>query len=296
MPSYSDEMLYELLLKRFREQGFLNPESALEVSIREVMLKGRTREEAIRELSSSDSPWTYSPEARTSVDLKGRRQEKNAVLEQISDLRGKIHSLTSMFSKGEISEETYRRAVNKIEEDVSRLQREHGILVTRSLERATTDASSYSAEEMQEIVRSSDIPRFENQNDSRLQLLRKYFIHGIAFSLLFLVLGFMWSVVLVLLAGFGFLIGLAIGFGLLFFLIGYANSVITRELWFDVKMEFWELFAHGLVLFFLLLPIDSLFLALRWVFPDLPVLIVTFLLETIPQGYVASKVAGLFRD
>jgi len=297
MPSYSDEILYGLLLKRFREQGFLNPESALEVSIGEVMQKGRTREEAIRELNSFDSPWIYSPEARISANLKEKEtEEEPAILEKISHLRAKIDSLTDMFSRGEIAEETYRRGVNKIEEDLARLQREHRISAAKSWERTSAGASSFSAQEIQEIFKSSDTPKYESQNDSRRHLFWKYFIHGIAFSLLFLVLGFMWSVVLALLVGFGFIIGLAIGFGLLFLTIGYINSIVTRELWFDVKMDFGTIFVHGLVLFLVLLPIDFVFLALRLAFPDLFVWIVTLVIQTIPYGFVASKVAGLWVD
>jgi hypothetical protein len=129
-----------------------------------------------------------------------------------------------------------------------------------------------------------------------LRLLRKYFIHGIAFSLLFLVLGFVWVFIFALLVGLGSFIGFILGFGLLFLLIGFLNSEITKWLWFDVKTETLSLLFHGLVLFLALLPIDLVFMGMYLAFPYPPFLIVRFLLQTIPYGFIAKKVAGLWGD
>ena len=128
MSSYEIDAIYELLLKRYKEYGFLRPEAALESGIHSLVTNGRTREEAIRELHSSESPWTYSP---TMLSIAGRQEkgnEQNAeVLGQIAKLREKIDSLTTLFSKGEIREATYVRGVKKIEDDINKLQQEHGI-------------------------------------------------------------------------------------------------------------------------------------------------------------------------
>lgn len=298
MSSSEIEAIYNILLKRYDEQGFLRPKAALDSNIDSLMLKGRTREEAILELNSSNSPWTYSPPARATAGGQEKETgEQKAVLAQIANLREKIDSLTTLFSKGEITEETYRRGVRKIEEDISILQREHGISTVRSRERTPTRVSRDSEQEVRDIFKPSDtFERVEDQDRSRLHLLRKYFMHGIAFSLLFLVLGFMWGVVLGFLVIFGFVIGLVIGFGLLFLMIGWLNSEITNALWFDVEMGFWSLFKHGLVLFLVLLPIDLVFLAVRLAFPDVLVFVATFLIEIIPYGFVAEKVASLFTE
>lgn len=296
MSSSEVEAIYEQLLERYKQKGISTPETALKTDIERVVWKGRTREEAIRELNSSDSPWTYYPPDRVTVSQQEKMAEQPRSA-QIARLREKIDSLTTLFSRNEITEETYLRGVKKIEEDISSLQREHKISPTKTGERTPTIVSRDSAQETEKIVKPSETSKYEEaREDSRLHLLRKYFIHGLAFSLLFLVLGFVWGVVFVFFAVLGGLIGLAIGFGLLFPTIGYANSVITREMWFDVRMEFWDLFVHGVVLFIALLPINLLFLALQLAFPDILVLIVTFLIETIPNGFVASKVAGLWED
>jgi len=126
MPSY--DVIYELLLKRYKEKGFLTPKAALDSSIRSLVMKERTKEEAILELNSSDSPWTYSPATSLTDNQQEKGTEQNiAVLGQISNLREKIDSLTTLFSKSEITEETYLRGVRKLEEHISSLQREYKI-------------------------------------------------------------------------------------------------------------------------------------------------------------------------
>lgn len=128
MSSYEIDAIYELLLKRYEKKGFLRPEAALESGIHSLVTKGRTREEAIRELYSSESPWTYSPTMLSIVGRQEKGNEQNAeVLGQVAKLREKIDSLTTLFSKGEITEETYVRGVRKIEDDINTLQQEHGI-------------------------------------------------------------------------------------------------------------------------------------------------------------------------
>jgi len=240
--------IYEQLLKRYREKGFLTPEAALDGQITHLIQKGRTLEEAIRELSSSDTPWTYSSPERLSAS------------QQRKETRQKMQSV-----------KTQERTITSVSSDSERETREESGAL------GTTE-------------------RTEEQKDSRLRLLRKYFIHGIAFSLLFLVLSFMWTVVLALLVGLGSVIGLILGFALLFLMIGYLNSEITKLLWFDVKTETLSLLGHGLVLFLVLLPIDFVFIMMYLAFPYPLFLIVRFLLQTIPYGFVAKKVAGLWED
>jgi hypothetical protein len=245
MSADETDSIYEQLLKRYREKGFLTPEAALDGQITYLIQKGRTRKEAIKELSSSDTPWTYSSDERLSVDQR-RRETKE-----------KTPSVTTH-------------------------------------ERTPTSDSTDSARETRDIFGASSTGGAEEQGVSRLRLLRKYFIHGIAFSLLFLVLSLMWTVVFALLIGFGFLIGLILGFALLFLIIGYLNSEITKLLWFDVKTETLSLLVHGVVLFLALLPIDLVFIGIYLVFPNPLFLVVRFLLQTIPYGFVAKKVAGLW--
>ena len=68
----------------------------------------------------------------------------------------------------------------------------------------------------------------------------KYFVHGIAFSSLFLILAVAWTFTLIFLVAIGFFIGLIIGLGLLFLIVGDLNAFITSLLWFKVKTGFWD--------------------------------------------------------
>lgn len=126
--------------------------------------------------------------------------------------------------------------------------------------------------------------------------LAKYFIHGIAFSLLFVLLAIVWVFVLVVLVGLGFIIGLIIGLGLLFLIIGFLNSLITIHLWFEVKTSSWDLFFHGLVLFIVLLIVNGIFItAPSLAFPGITTTAITFIIACFLDGFVAKKVAELWK-
>lgn len=127
--------------------------------------------------------------------------------------------------------------------------------------------------------------------------LAKYFIHGIAFSLFFLALAIAWVFVLMILVGLGFIIGLIIGLGLLFLIVGFLNSMITVNLWFDVKMSFLDLFFHGLALFVILLIVNGISVALpSLAFPGMATTVVTFVISTFLDGFVAKNVAGWWKQ
>jgi hypothetical protein len=85
MSSYESDAIYRLLLKRYEEKGFLSPRAALDTQVKYVMQKGRTWEEAVRELYSSDSPWTYSPPEKPTVSKqeKEETEQEKAVFGQI---------------------------------------------------------------------------------------------------------------------------------------------------------------------------------------------------------------------
>ena len=155
-----------------------------------------------------------------------------------------------------------------------------------------------------QAFKSSDtLGHVRNQAGSRLPLPLKYFIHGFAFSLLFRILAIVWIVAFAVLVGVGFIIGWVIGIGSLFLMIGYLNGAIAKWLWFDVRQGFWQVLAHGIILFIILLLIDLVFRELpNFVFnagarvPYPLVLIITFLVTTLLYGFVARKVASLWSD
>lgn len=127
--------------------------------------------------------------------------------------------------------------------------------------------------------------------------LAKYFIHGIAFSILFLILGIAWTFAFAFLVIIGFVIGLIIGLGLLFLMVGYLNSVITMNLWFEVKTSFWDLFFHGLALFVILFVINGIFVTVPFLFfPGIATTLTTLVIVAFLDGFVAKKIAGLWKQ
>ncbi|UCE29797.1 MAG: hypothetical protein JSV85_03540 [Candidatus Bathyarchaeota archaeon] len=127
--------------------------------------------------------------------------------------------------------------------------------------------------------------------------LAKYIVHGIAFSILFLILGIVWAFVFAFLVVIGFIIGFVIGLVLLFLIVGFLNSVITSFLWFEVKMSFWNLIAHGFVLFIVLLVVNGISVTVpSLVFPGIATTLTTLAIATFLNGLVGKKIAGWWEE
>ena len=125
----------------------------------------------------------------------------------------------------------------------------------------------------------------------------KYFVHGLAFSLLFLILVVAWAFILIILVSLGFLIGLIIGLGLLFLIVGGLNTFITSLLWFEVKKGFWDLLLHGVALFFILLIANAIIQFVpNLVVPGIATTVVTFLIAAFVDGLIAQKVARFWEE
>lgn len=127
--------------------------------------------------------------------------------------------------------------------------------------------------------------------------LVKYFIHGLGFSIIYLVLAIGWAFILVLLVGLGYIIGLIIGLGLLFLIVGYLNSFITDLLWFPVRTSFWSTLFHGFALFIVLVIVGIIFV---WIpntaFPSIYTQVVTFIGETFLNGLAGKTIAGGWKE
>jgi hypothetical protein len=75
----------------------------------------------------------------------------------------------------------------------------------------------------------------EDQPHQKKSILR-YFIHGLLFSVLSLILGLASYFLLAVLLITGFIIGLVIGLILLFIIVGGVNTILTSYLWdIDIK-------------------------------------------------------------
>ena len=125
----------------------------------------------------------------------------------------------------------------------------------------------------------------------------KYFVHGIVFSIFLVVLTMIWTFVLVGLVAIGWIIGLAIGFGLLILIVGFINAVVTSFLWFPVKMSSWSLLGHGLILFIALI-ISDVFIVIvpTHVFPGTGTVVLTRIITSFLYGFVGKKVAGFWEE
>jgi hypothetical protein len=128
--------------------------------------------------------------------------------------------------------------------------------------------------------------------------LAKYFVHGIAFSFLFLVLAFVLVFVLVVLVAFGSFIGLIIGFGILMLTVGGLNCFLTGAIWGEeTNTSFWSVLLHGFALFVILLFVNGILVMVpNIVFPSIATTVVTFIIGAFAGGFVGKKVAELFEE
>jgi len=99
----------------------------------------------------------------------------------------------------------------------------------------------------------------------------------------------------------GLIIGLTIGLGLFFlivgFLVGFLNSVITVYLWFDVKMSFWNLFLHGLALFTTFFVVNFAFVILPTLaYPEITTWVITTIVVSYLDGFLAKDMIGRWKQ
>ena len=80
-------------------------------------------------------------------------------------------------------------------------------------------------------------------------------------------------------------------------IIGGLNSVLTSILWFPVKTSFWSIVGHGIVLFIALAIINTISVIVpSFAFPGIATQIVTFVVSSFVDGFIAKKVAGLWEE
>lgn len=131
------------------------------------------------------------------------------------------------------------------------------------------------------------------QKYSRMSLLLRYFLHGISFSGIFIVLAIAWAFIFAALIVLGAYIGLIIGFLVLFLLIGGLNTFLTWLIWnISMKSNLKSLFAHGFVLFFALLVVGIPFVVINFLTSDLVITIVLFIIYCFIDGFVAKSISS----
>jgi hypothetical protein len=134
------------------------------------------------------------------------------------------------------------------------------------------------------------------EKESTWKILIKYFIHGLAFSLLFTVLAFLWTFGVLMLIVIGSIIGLIIGIGLLMLIVGAINACLTSTLWFPVETSFMSILGHGIVLFIILILVNGVFLlAPSIAFPGTLTTVITFIAGCFIDGFVGKMVASWWK-
>ena len=83
------------------------------------------------------------------------------------------------------------------------------------------------------------------ETSSKTSSLFKYFVHGLAFSLIMLILGVGLAFLLVLLVAIGFIIGLIVGFLILLMVHAGINVFLMDRIWHvPIKTNWTSLLAH----------------------------------------------------
>jgi ribosomal protein L37AE/L43A len=126
----------------------------------------------------------------------------------------------------------------------------------------------------------------------------RFFVHGIAFSVLLFVLEFLWVFSSVFLVAIGSFLGLIIGILLLFLIVGAVNSVVSRFVWgFSMKDSAVSIFFHGLVLFLILLGVEIGLLFPTLVFLGNPIVTaLRLIVSCFLFGLIGKKVAEMWTE
>ena len=125
----------------------------------------------------------------------------------------------------------------------------------------------------------------------------KYFIHGIAYSVIMVVLVFVWVFATVLLVAVGWLIGLIIGFILLFIILGGLNCFLTVTIWsISTKTAWTSLLGHGLALFIVLIIAHIPAFLINLAVSSLATTIVLFIVYAFVDGFIAKNVAKVWKE
>jgi len=129
-------------------------------------------------------------------------------------------------------------------------------------------------------------------------LIAKYFLHGIAYSLLIAGLVIVWAFLLVALIVLGSILGLLLGLLVFVMGVGYANSFLSGYFWkIQTQTKWSSLLVHGLMLMIALglasipfMILEYLAGALAPVF-SIAALLVLLVIHSIVNGYLGKAVA-----
>ncbi len=122
--------------------------------------------------------------------------------------------------------------------------------------------------------------------------VKKYFLHGLVFSLVMFGIVIGWVLVLVFLVAVGSVIGLIIGVLALVYVIGWLNVNLSSYFWHIRSDSKWTaLLAHGFLLLVALIVVSIPQLLLTTVVPGILTSILMFVIYCFVDGFVAKNVA-----
>ena len=125
----------------------------------------------------------------------------------------------------------------------------------------------------------------------------RYFLHGIAFSLLSTVLLFVWVLLLFFLVMIGWFIGLIIGIIALLLFMGGLNAFLSGAIWsINTRTGLLSLLGHGLVLGLLQAVVHIPAIIVNLTVPNLASTIAVFVAYCFIDGFIAKKVAGWWKE
>lgn len=145
MPATDIDEIYKKLLKIFEVRYPYNPREMLSYKISELMEEGKTRENAILTLYEREGKITLA-EARELGEAV-RKEKEEDIEKQIREHQKSVKKLTLLFSKGELTEESYKAAVKPLEEKIARLEREKKEDEIKELEEKLADLKGKKREE-----------------------------------------------------------------------------------------------------------------------------------------------------
>jgi len=146
------------------------------------------------------------------------------------------------------------------------------------------------------VLREGSLAEFDQMSFGKK--IGRYFLHGIAFALIGILLLFAWLVVGIALILLGSFIGLILAFLLLVFMVGAINTFVSSHVWgFSMKTSLGSIFLHGLVLslIFLVVSLSTIFPAYLLIHN----VIYTVLLDIglcFVNGFIGEKVAQLWTE
>lgn len=132
----------------------------------------------------------------------------------------------------------------------------------------------------------------EKKRLSRRFLLSRYFLHGIAFSLLLSILEVAWVFIAAfLIIGF-WMIGLLVGFVLLLFIIGGLNTFLAESIWHLGMKENWQsILTQGFFLFIALFFAGIPSLIMNLAIPSWITAAALFLAYCFVDGFICFRIA-----